>query len=280
MTMLNTITVIEKGKIIFMFTPKTERIKKLGELFPEAIKELCVIFEKPTKVYIDWQNVFHWQEKLSWHFNLKRLKQLFDSFDTIQSVTVYTGTLEGDQRSLDQIKEIEDCGYILSTKPVKLMKISIDVSSIPEDSPSILKNFIKKKFLSKLDIDTVRILNKKLSLLNKQGITYIEELKCNFDVEMGVDMLLDCERNNTETFVLWSGDSDFASPITQIKNTGKTPVLFAVSGKIAPELDETGVLVFDVRKIKEFVCFSREIPQSIKDKIEPPESQKDSLRSP
>lgn len=253
-----------------MFNPKTDRIKKLAELFPKSIEELCFIFEKPTRVYIDWQNVIHWQEKLGWHFNLKRLKQLFDSFNTIQSVTIYTGTLEEDQRSEEQIKEIEDCGYVLSTKPVKLMKISIDVSSIPEDSPAILKSFIKKKFLSKMDIDTVKILNKKLSLLNKQGILYIEEPKCNFDVEMGVDMLLDCERNNTETFILWSGDSDFASPITQLQNAGKRPYLFASSGKVAPELDETKVFIFEVKKIKEFVCFPKEIPQSIKDKIDRP----------
>ena len=251
-----------------MFIPTTDRIKKLANLFPRTIGELDVIFKNSTKIYIDWQNVLHWQEKLGWHFNLKRLKQFFDSFETIKSVTIYTGTLEGDQRSEEQIKEIEDCGYVLSTKPVKLMKISIDVSSIPEDSPTILKSFIKKRFLSKLDIDTVKIVNKKLSLLNKQGVTYIEEQKCNFDVEMGVDMLLDCERNNTESFILWSGDSDFASPVLQIKNAGKNPIIFAVAGKVAPELDETGVFVFDVKKVKEFICFPREIPQSIKDKID------------
>ena len=263
-----------------MFTPKTERIKKLAELFPKVIEEVSGMLNEPTKVYIDWQNVLHWQEKLGWHFNLKRLKQLFDSFDTVQSVSIYTGILEGNQQSEDQIKEIEDCRYILSTKPVKLMKISIDVSSIPDDSPAILKNFMKKKFLSKLDIDTVKYLNKKLFLLNKQGITYIEEPKCNFDVEMGVDMLLDCERNNNKTFMLWSGDSDFASPVTQIKNSGKNATLVAVAGKVAPELDETGVFIFDVKKIKEFVCFPKEIPQSIKDKIDPIKSQRDSLRSP
>ena len=93
-------------------------------------------------------------------------------------------------------------------------------------------------------------------------------------------MLLDCERNNTESFVIWSGDSDFASPITQIKNSGKKATLFAVSGKVAPELDETKVLIFEVKKIKEFICFPKEIPQSIKDKIDPSESKKDSLRSP
>ncbi|HRY62239.1 MAG TPA: NYN domain-containing protein [Candidatus Paceibacterota bacterium] len=250
-----------------MFKPYTPKIEKIAKLFPKVIEELDSIFNENTKIYIDWQNVLHWQEKLGWHFSLKRLKQFFNSFDTIQSVIIYTGTLETDERSLEQIKEIENCKYILSTKPVKMMKISIDVTSIPDYSPAILKNFMKKRFLSKLDIDTVKYLNKKMSLLNKQGITYIEEPKCNFDVEMGVDMLLDCERNNTKSFVLWSGDSDFASPINQIKNSGKRAILFAVSGKVAPELDETGVFIFDVKKIKEFVCFPKEIPLAVKDKL-------------
>ena len=61
---------------------------------------------------------------------------------------------------------------------------------------------------------------------------------------------------------------------------GKNATLVAIAGKVAPELDETGVFVFDVKKIKKFVCFPKEIPQSIKDKIDPIKSQRDSLRSP
>ena len=46
-----------------MFNPKTERIKKLAELFPKVISELENIFGKSANIYIDWQNVIHWQEK-------------------------------------------------------------------------------------------------------------------------------------------------------------------------------------------------------------------------
>lgn len=250
-----------------MFKPETERIQKLAQVFPIVIKELEDIFDKPSNVYIDWQNVLHLQEKLGWHFNLKRLKQFLDSFDTIKSVKIYTGTLEGEQRSEEQIKEIEETGYALSTKPVKLMKISIDVSSISKDSPAILKNFIKKSFISKLDIEAIEYLNNKLAAFNRQGILYIEEKKCNFDVEIGRDMQKDFESNGVENYILWSTDSDFADPIMQVKNDGKKAVIFATSGRVASELDATGVFVFDVKKIKEFVCFPREIPQSIKDKI-------------
>jgi uncharacterized LabA/DUF88 family protein len=251
-----------------MFNPKTERIAALAKLFPKVVEELDDIFDSSSNVYIDWQNVLHWQDKLGWHFNLKRLKQFFDSFDTVRSVKIYTGTLDGDEKTVEQIKEINDLGYLLSTKPVKFIKISINVSSIPRESPAILKNFIKKSFRSKLDIETIEYLNNKLSALNKQGILYIEEPKCNFDVEMGRDMLRDFESGEIDNFILCTTDSDFADPIAQIKKDGKKATLFATSGRVAPELDETEVFVFDVKKIKEFICWPKEIPQSLKDKID------------
>ena len=251
-----------------MFSPKTERIKKLAILFPETIKELLKIFGESTNVYIDWQNVIHWQEKLGWHFHLKRMKQFFDSFESIKAVKIYTGTLDGNQQAEEQIAELKEVGYAVKTKPVKFMKISIDVSSIPKDSPAILKNFIKKSFLQKLDIETIEYLNNKIANYNKQGILYIEEQKCNFDVEIGRDMQKDFESDGVQNYVLWSTDSDFEDPIIQIKNDGKNAVIFAVSGKVASELDKTGAFIFDVKKIREFICWPREIPQETKSKLD------------
>lgn len=251
-----------------MFNPKTERIEKLAKLSPKIISELESIFGESANIYIDWQNVIHWQEKLGWHFHLKRIKQFFDSFSVVKSVKIYTGTLDGNRESEKQIKKLNDSGYAVSTKPVKLMKMSIDVSSIPKDSPAILKSFIKKSLLSKLDIETIEYLNNKLASFNKQGVLYIEEPKCNFDVEIGRDMQKDFESDGVQNYILWSTDSDFADPVVQIKNDGKNAVIFAVSGKVAPELDNTGIFIFDIRKIREFVCWSREIPQNIKSKID------------
>jgi len=253
-----------------VFNPKTKRIEKLAKLFPKLMSELESIFGESANVYIDWQNVIHWQEKLGWHFHLKRTKQFFDSFNAIKAVKIYTGTLGGNQESEKQIKELNDSGYAVSTKPVKLMRMSIDVSSIPKDSPAILKSFIKKSLLSKLDIETIEYLNNKLASFNKQGVLYIEEPKCNFDVEIGRDMQKDFESGGVQNYILWSTDSDFADPITQIRNDGKSAVIFAVSGKVAPELDATGVFVFDIRKIREFICWPREIPQNIKSKVDTP----------
>ena len=250
-----------------MFNPKTERIKKLAKLFPERIRELENIFTGSVNVYIDYGNVFRWQNKLKWHIDVKRLKQLLDSFSTINEIKFYDGTLEESEKSKQWINYLKSLGYYVRTKPVKIMRLSIDVSSIQRNSPALLENFIKKSLLRKLDLETIEFLNSKLAELNNKGIFYIEDMKCNFDVEIGRDMLLDYERNKVDTYILWSGDSDFADPVKQLLKDRKRVFIFATSRRVAAELSEIGVPIFDIKKIKEFICWPKELPQDIKSKI-------------
>jgi len=250
-----------------MFKPKSDKIDALSKLYPEAITQLESIFDKPSNVYIDFANVIHWSEKLKWHVDLERLKELLDSFDTIDKVRFYNGTAPHDHRSEGLINQATKHGYMVKTKPVKKMRLSIDVSGITSDSPVILQNFIKKPLLKKLDLETVEFLNGKLAELNKGGVKYVEQWKCNFDVEIGRDMYLDFERNGVQNFILWSGDSDFADPIEQLIQDGKQVVIFATSGRITPELNATGVFVFEIWKIKDFICWQREISDKAKNAI-------------
>ncbi len=74
-------------------------------------------------------------------------------------------------------------------------------------------------------------------------------------------MLLDCERNSAETFVLWSGNSDFAYSVKKLINADKKVILFATTRRIARELDELrkiGLEIFDIFDIRDFICWSRE----------------------
>jgi uncharacterized LabA/DUF88 family protein len=251
-----------------MFIPKTEKIKTLAEALFQRIQELENIFDKKTNVYIDFANVIGWQERLGWHIELKRLKQLLDSFNTICGVKLYYGTLTGDIKSEQLIKEAVKCSYDVVTKPVKVMKFSIDISSISSNSPEILKQFIREPLLQKMDIETIVFLNSRLRGLNKQGLLHIDTMKCNFDVEIGRDMLLDYAQNKAENFILWSGDSDFADPIRQLLTDGKKVVLFATARRVASELSDLrkeGLSVFDIQKIRDFICWPREV-KAIKSK--------------
>lgn len=244
-----------------MFRPKTGKIEKLAKDYPKAIKELESIFVGKTNIYIDFANVLGWQDKLKWHIDLKRLKQFLDSFDNIDSVKFYYGTLAGDSFSGNIAKDAKKYKYDFKTKPVKIMKLSIDVSSITKNSPILLENFIRKPLLSKFNLETIEYLNEKLKDLNDKGIKYIEDRKCNFDVEIGRDMLIDY-KNDIESFILWSGDSDFADPVIQLLNDNKNVVIFATARRVSTELAETKVNIFDIKKIKEFICWSKEAKET------------------
>ena len=118
-----------------MFKPRTDRIQQLAEKYPHRIEELEGMFDRKTNVYIDFANVRPWATKLGWHVDPKRLKQFLDSFDTINAIKFYHGTLAGDAESEQFVSDIQSCGYDLKTKPVKIMRLSIDVSSFTPHSP-------------------------------------------------------------------------------------------------------------------------------------------------
>lgn len=249
-----------------MFSAKTKRIKILSEFKPEIIEELEEIFNKKTNVYIDFANILHWQERLNWHICLKRLKQFLDSFTNIQKVKFYFGTLTGDINSEQTIRDAKKYGYEVTTKPVKIIPLSIDVSSISINSPDLLKDFIRKPLLQKLNLETIEIINKRLNELNNQGIKYLEDKKCNFDVEIGVAMEIDLQLNNIENFVLWSGDSDFENPVNKLLKLGKKVVIFMTARRISSELAETKAKKFEIKRIKEFICWAKELPEEIQKK--------------
>jgi uncharacterized LabA/DUF88 family protein len=245
-----------------MFIPKTEKIKKLAEKYPNRIKELELVFDRNSNVYIDYANVRPWAKKLGWRVDLKRLKQLLNSFDTVKEVKFYHGTLVGDSMSESMIKNTREYGYDVKTKPVKRMKLSVDVSSISPDSTDLLKDFIRKPLLQKLKVETIESLNRELKSLNEQGVFYIEDLKSNFDVEIGRDMLRDYDNDNLDNFILWSGDSDFEDPIRQLLKDHKKVILFSTARRVSSELGNLrndGLVIFDIQKIRDFICYSREM---------------------
>ncbi len=245
-----------------MFVAKTAKIQEIAGSKQSVLEQLGSIFNTKTRIYIDYANVRPWSQKLQWHIDLKRLKQFLDSFDTIEAVNFYNGYLAGNERSEKEKEVSEYYKYTIRTKPVKIMRFSIDASSILNDSTVLLDQFVRRALLKKYEIATIEYLNERFKDMNKKGEYFIEDMKCNFDVEIGVDMLLDCERNSAQTFVLWSGDSDFADPIEKLMGAGKKVVLFATSRKVSRELSalvSKGLLVFDIQKIRDFICWNREL---------------------
>lgn len=253
-----------------MFKSKTQKIEELLDFDPrnrKVTEEMLVLFGNNVYMYIDYANVKPWSTKLGWHISIERLSQFLESFSSIKITRFYHGTLEGDENSEKEIKMVQAGYFNLRTKPVKIMKHFIEYTSIKPDSSSLLSQFIRKALLRKYTGETIEYLNYRFKEMNDVGINHIEDRKCNFDVEIGVDMLLDCERAEIDTFVLWTGDSDFVDPIRKLLSSGKKVILFATAGKVSRELNKMrneGLLIFDIDKIQDFICWNRELNKKAK----------------
>ncbi len=226
------------------------------------VSEFEAILNCRTHIYVDYGNVRPWSEKLGWHVDPKRLFQLFNSFTCPKKINFYYGTLGGDKESEKFIKEMEDCGYSVVTKPVKKIRISIDASSVSSGSPDILRGFIARPLLESLSVKQIEELNAHLKTLNNQGRMFFEDSKCNFDVEIGTDILEDM-RNGVDGFILWSCDCGFADTILNLLEAGKKVTAFGIAGRFAKELNRlqpAGLRFYEVKRLKEFLCWSRELP--------------------
>jgi len=144
-----------------------------------------------------------------------------------------------------------------------------------------LKSFIRKSFLRKLSVEEVEYLNRVLKRLNNDGILHFKDRKCNFDVEMGVDMLLDNKRENINTFVVMTHDSDFIDPVKRLLENGSKVIMLCPMRGLASEfydlqdgnLQDDNFKIFEITKFKQFLCKSKEMDKKQKSPGLPDSSQ-------
>jgi uncharacterized LabA/DUF88 family protein len=239
-----------------LFKALAPEIETLAKKYSRQVLELESLFDRKTNLYLDYANLKNWSSKLGWRVDMRKLITLLRSFDTVHEIKLYYGTIAGNDASEKRMERFNNLGYKVITKPVKMIRLSVDVSSLSSRSATdILRNFVNVELLKQLKIESVEYLNDRLRELNKLGITHLDHMKCNFDVEIGRDMLLD-HVNMIEGFSLWSGDSDFADPVVQLLRDGKKATLFATARRVSSELSDLakdGLAIYDIRKIREFI---------------------------
>lgn len=95
--------------------------------------------------------------------------------------------------------------------------------------------FFQRRTLTLFD-DGIRLkITELVAELQKSGI-FVEEPKCNFDVEIAMDMLDDADKMTA--VLLFSGDSDLFGPLERLKVKGKRIGVVGVRGKVATELHQ------------------------------------------
>lgn len=84
--------------------------------------------------------------------------------------------------------------------------------------------------------------------------------KANFDVEIAVDALDTLDQ--FDTFVLFSGDSDFAYLVNYLKTKGKKTVIISTRWHIARELIESADVYKDIYKLRRRILRLTHMPKT------------------
>jgi len=176
--------------------------------------------------YLDLTNMFHWQDVLGWKFRIEDVVGQLFTFPNIKEVKIYYGLNPRDKKNSEAFhNRIKKTGAILRPNPPKEMKF------IKKDINEGL--FFQRKTITLFDSGVKKKIQELIDELHKSGIV-IEEPKCNFDVEMTMDMLDDTEK--LTTIMLFSGDSDLKEPLERLKVKDKKIGVVGVRGIVAEEL--------------------------------------------
>ena len=142
------------------------------------IKQETAVF-----VYLDLTNIFHWQDTLGWKFRVEDMMEQLFTFPNIKEIKVYYGSNGRDLVNSEAFhNRIRKTGAILRTKLMKFIPKAINENLFFQRKTRIMFDEKVKKKIEEL-----------IDELNKPGII-IEEPKCNFDVEIAMDILDDSEK--------------------------------------------------------------------------------------
>lgn len=169
-----------------------------------------------TLVCVDWANVYGWQKKLKWRIDVYKLIKYLKTYPKINKIKFYFGT--------DTTKESQN--FILSIKNTEdkiFQVVTKNVKYVPVDA-----------------IDSNH---------NKE----IKRRKCDFDVEITRDALNNA--SDFETFVLMSGDGDYAPLIDDLIKKGKSVVLIFAPGHKGKEYGDfkNGLYLCSVKRIRKYL---------------------------
>ncbi len=175
--------------------------------------------------YLDLTNMFHWQDVLGWKFRIEDVVGQLFTFTNIKEIKIYYGKNERDLKNSEAFHvRIKKTGAILRTKSMKFITKEINEGL-----------FFQRRTITLFDGSVRNKIQELIDELQKSGII-IEEPKCNFDVEMTMDMLDDTEK--LTAVMLFSGDSDLKEPLERLKVKNKKIGIVGVRGIVAGELHD------------------------------------------
>ena len=180
---------------------------------------------------LDLANMLHWQNGLGWRFFVSELIEQLFAIPSVRVVRVYYGKDERHPERSRVLREVENSGAVLTTKPLKYVPKKIN-----------RRMFFQERTYSDLPKEIVEKIDELLNELVRFEVS-IEEPKCNFDVEIAVDAMRDSREFSA--MLLFFGDSDFVHLVRYLREEGKRVGVVGVRGFIANELRQNSDEFFD-----------------------------------
>lgn len=184
-------------------------------------------------VFVDFGNVRHWAKELWKEENKYRI-----------SIEIDIEKLANICDLVNPVKKIFYYGYFKERKDLR-----------PEHELNIKHRNsiyrIDKARKNGFKIESKEI--KMIPLFDEEG-KYIKKIpKCNFDVEITMDMVQ--KINKYDSIMLFSGDSDFQKIISYIKNKGKKIIVVCTRNSMSEELDRLKDKFIPAESLKELLQY-------------------------
>ena len=192
-------------------------------------------------IFVDFSNVRYWAKTFWFHDNKKYLK-----------------------REIDIEKLAQVCNWVNPEKKFfyyghyeEYPKLDFNHKFNVKYRQSIFR--IDKARKSGFVIRTKNI--KEISDIDSNGKFLGKFNKCNFDIEIAMDMLL--KINKYDTVFLWSGDSDFYRLLQYLKSKGKNIITICARNFASDELRQNSnlfILADPLKEFLEYVPFNKNTP--------------------
>ncbi|TAK94071.1 NYN domain-containing protein [Patescibacteria group bacterium] len=109
-------------------------------------------------------------------------------------------------------------------------------------------NIDQQRFIGKVRSAGLTVITKPVKRI--RGSSGSVRLKGNVDVELSMDIL--DKRDEYDTAVLMSGDSDFAPVVDKIKSLGKRIIIMSTNDRVSKELLDRGKYI-NIKKLRDVI---------------------------
>lgn len=174
-------------------------------------------------VFIDWANVYGWKKSLKKEVEPEKLFSYFKKYPDVKEINFYYGE-DKHPKSKEFLNKMKKIGFRIISKEVKYIPVNLDASHFHDIAKEVRTSLTAISTLKTEEVE------KLLQLLSKKVL----RRKCDFDIEIVMDVYRCLQ--TMDTFILCSGDGDFAPLYNLLITLKKQVIIIFAHGHLGKEI--------------------------------------------